>query len=155
MLRIVTLFIAVSFAASAAHAQPLEGRLKRIAETKTINIAYRADATPFSFTTADRKEPEGYSIDLCKRLVSSIEGQIKVQGLKINWVPVTVQSRFDAVMKGRADLECGSSTITLARLKQVDFSSIIFVETTGLLVTAASGARSFSDLAGKTIAVVG
>jgi ABC-type amino acid transport substrate-binding protein len=39
-------------------------------------------------------------------------------------------------------------------MKQADFSSYIFVETTGLLVRAASGARTLTDLSGKTIAVV-
>jgi len=119
--------------APSARAQALEGRLKRIAETKTIAIAFRADAVPFSFT-GEKKEPAGFAIDLCKRIVNSIESQLNIQGLKVNWVPVTVQSRFDAVAKGRADMECGSSTITLGRMKQVDFSSIIFVEGTGLLV---------------------
>ena len=67
---------------------------------------------------------------------------------------MTVQSRFDAVAKGRADMECGSSTMTLARLREVDFSSVTFVESTGLLVKSASGARSIADLSGKRIAVV-
>jgi len=154
MTRAVALFVVALFSTAAVHAQALEGRLKKIAETKAIAIAYRADALPFSFTN-DRKEPDGYSIDLCKRVVSSIERQLNIQGLKIDWVPVTVQSRFEAVAKGRADMECGSSTITLARLKQVDFSSIIFVETTGLLVKSGAGVRSFTDLSGKKIAVVG
>ena len=140
--------------AQAARAQALEGRLKRIAETKTIAIAYRADATPFSFV-GEKKEPVGYTIDLCKRVVNAIESQLKIQGLKVNWAPVTVQSRFDAVAGGRADMECGSSTITLGRMKQVDFSSIVFVEGTGLLVKKASGVRSLSDMAGMKIAVVG
>jgi glutamate/aspartate transport system substrate-binding protein len=154
MTRAVALFIVALFSTTAVHAQALEGRLKKIAETKAIAIAYRADAMPFSFTN-DKKEPDGYSIELCKRVVNSIERQLNIQGLKVNWVPVTVQSRFDAVAKGQADMECGSSTITLARLKQVDFSSIIFVETTGLLVKSGSGVRSFTDLSGKKIAVVG
>ncbi|MGH8617337.1 MAG: amino acid ABC transporter substrate-binding protein [Burkholderiales bacterium] len=147
---------ATSFIAGAvqAQAQALDGRLKKIADTKAINIAYRADATPFSFTN-DKKEPVGFTIDLCKRVVNSIERQIGVQGLKVNWVPVTVQNRFDAVAKGQADMECGSSTVTLGRMKQVDFSSFTFVETTGLLVKAAAGARSLSDLSGKRIAVIG
>ena len=69
---------------------------------------------------------------------------------------MTVQSRFEAVAKGRADMECGSSTMTLTRMKEVDFSSIIFVESTGLLVRTVSGLlRSLSDMSGKTIAVVG
>ncbi|HET9352337.1 MAG TPA: transporter substrate-binding domain-containing protein, partial [Burkholderiales bacterium] len=96
MLRTV-LLIAVSFFATAAvQAQALEGRLRKIAETKTIAIAYRADAVPFSYVN-DRKEVAGFSIDLCKRIVNSIERQLKIQPLKVNWVPVTVQSRFEAV----------------------------------------------------------
>jgi ABC-type amino acid transport substrate-binding protein len=51
-------------------------------------------------------------------------------------------------------MECGSSTITLERLKQVDFSNVTFVESTGLMVKAAAGLRSISDLSGKRIAVI-
>ena len=76
----------------------------------------------------------GFSIDLCKRVVNSIERQINVSGLQIKWVAVGTQTRFDAVMKGLADMECGASTVTLSRMKMVDFSSYIFVETTGLMV---------------------
>ena len=153
MLRTVLLFAVSWFAVAADQAQALEGRLNKIAETKTIAIAYRADAVPFSYVN-DRKEVAGFSIDLCKRIVNSIERQLKIQPLKINWVPVTVQSRFEAVAKGRADMECGSSTMTLTRMKEVDFSSIIFVESTGLLVKTVSGLRSISDMSGKSIAVV-
>jgi len=153
MLRLVIFCFSVLLAAGAVHGQSAEGRLKRIAETRTIAIAYRADAVPFSFTGAGG-QPEGFSIDLCKRVVNSIERQLKIQGLKVNWVPVSVQTRFEAVAKGRADLECGSSTMTLTRMKEVDFSSVIFVETTGLLIKTASGLRSLSDMSGKKIAVV-
>jgi len=154
MIRSITFVFVALFAAGAVQAQALNGRLKKIAQTKTISIAYRADAMPFAFTD-DRNQIDGYSIDLCKRVVNSIERQFDIKGLQIKWVPVTVQSRFDAVAKGSADMECGSSTMTLARLKQVDFSSVIFVETTGLLVKTASGVRSLSDLSDKKIAVIG
>jgi ABC-type amino acid transport substrate-binding protein len=153
MVRAVMLLAASLAAAGAVDAQPLEGRLKRIAETRTLTIAYRADATPFSFAGKDG-QPEGFSIELCKRVANAIESQLKLPGLKVTWVPVTVQSRFDAVAKGQADMECGSSTMTLARMRQVDFSSVIFVESTGLLVKSATGVRSIGDLAGKTVAVV-
>ena len=141
-------------AAGAVHAQAVDGRLKRILDSKSIAIAYRADATPFSFEDA-AKQPIGFTIDLCKAVVKSIERQHKVQGgLAIKWVPVTVQTRFEAVAKGQADMECSSSTVTLSRLKQVDFSSYTFVESTGLIVRTVSGARSLDDLGNKTIAVV-
>jgi glutamate/aspartate transport system substrate-binding protein len=153
MIRTITLALALLFAAGAVHSQKLDGRLKTIAATKTVTIAYRADAIPFSFMD-DKKQVVGFSIDLCKRVVNSIERQLNVQGLQVKWLPVTIQTRFDAVAKGQADMECSSSTVTLSRLKQVDFSSYIFAEATGLLTKAASGLRSLSDMSGKNIAVI-
>jgi len=153
MIRSITLVLATLFAAGAVQAQAPDGRLKKIAQTKTIAIAYRTDAMPFAFAD-DRNQIDGFSIDLCKRVVNSIERQLDIKGLQIKWVPVTTQSRFEAVAKGSADMECGSSTMTLARLKQVDFSSIIFVETTGLLVKTDAGLRSLDSLSGKKIAVI-
>jgi ABC-type amino acid transport substrate-binding protein len=70
-------------------------------------------------------------------------------------VPVTIQTRFDAVVKGDADMECGSSTVTLARMKQVDFSFYTFIESTGLLTRSEFKARTLVDLAGKKIGVLG
>lgn len=153
MIRTSLLALSLLLAAGPAQSQGVDSRLKKITATKTITIAYRADASPFSFTD-EKKQMGGYSIDLCKRVVNLIANQIKVEGLQVKWHPVTTQTRFDAVAKGQADMECGSSTVTLSRLKQVDFSSYIFVETTGLLVKAATGVRALSDLSGKKIAVV-
>jgi ABC-type amino acid transport substrate-binding protein len=152
MIRSCTFTLALLVAAGPAAAQGLDGRLKKIADSKSITIAYRPDATPFSFT--DNKEVVGFSIDLCKRVVNSIENQLNIKELKIKWLPVTTQNRFDAVARGQADMECSSSTVTLSRLKQVDFSSYTFVESTGLIVRSVSGARSLDDLGNKTIAVV-
>ena len=137
---------------SFAHAQS-DSRMKRIADSKTVKIAYRADATPYSFTD-DKKEAAGYSIDLCKAIVDSIGRQLGAT-LKIEWVQVTTQTRFKTVASGQADMECGASTVTLGRMKEVDFSSIIFVETTGVLVKSAAGISNATDLAGKKIAVIG
>jgi glutamate/aspartate transport system substrate-binding protein len=150
MLKILVIAL---FGATFAHAQPLEGRLKKIAETKTINIGVRADAMPFSFIMAGGS-PEGFMVDLCQRAVRAIASQLKLPELKVNWVLVTVQSRFDVVAKGNADMECGASTITLSRMRQVDFSSITFVESTGVLVKAASGVRKLADLGGGRIGVI-
>jgi len=152
MPRIVPLVVALLVACPAL-AQGLDGRLKKIADSKTITIAYRVDATPFSYVNDD-KQVAGFSIDLCKRVVDSIGSQYNIKDLKVKWLAVTSQNRFDAVAKGQADMECGSSTVTLSRLKQVDFSSYIFLETTGLMAKRASGLRSLSEMSGKKIAVI-
>jgi ABC-type amino acid transport substrate-binding protein len=127
--------------------------LKSIADKKVVRIAYRADATPFSFQK-DKGEPVGYSVDLCRSIVKSFERQFSLQNLKIEWVPVTSQTRFSTVTAGKADMECGSSTITLGRSKEVDFSNMIFVESTGIAVLPSSNIRSFADLVGRRVAVV-
>lgn len=152
MFRKTSLALGLVLLAAVTQAQAADSRLKKIAATKTITIAHRTDAIPFSF--AKEGQVAGFTIDLCKRVVDLIGQQIKVHGLQVKWHPVTVKTRFEAVAKGQADMECGSSTVTLSRMKQVDFSSYIFVETTGLMVKLASGLRSLSDLSGKTIAVI-
>jgi glutamate/aspartate transport system substrate-binding protein len=152
MLRAAIATLAFVLSVSFASAQiPADSRLKRIADTKTVKIGFRAAATPFSFL-GDKKEPVGYTIDLCTIVVDAI-GKSLGSPLKIEWVEVTTQNRFDMVAQGKADMECGSSTITLSRMKDVDFSSIIFTESTGIVVKAASGFQKATDLDGKKIAV--
>jgi glutamate/aspartate transport system substrate-binding protein len=153
MVRIAFALIALILTAGLASAQGHDDRLNSINKTKIIKIAYRTDARPFSFLN-ENKEPAGYTVDLCKLVVRSLDKQLGVQEFDIQWVPVTTQTRFEAVANGTADMECGSSTATLSRMKQVDFSSFVFIESTGLVVKRDSNIRSFNDLAGKKIAVI-
>lgn len=152
MRRVLLFIVAFVGASNAAPAQLLEGRLKQIHETKVVKLAYRSDASPFSFASS-QGEPDGYTIDLCKSVVHSIELQINAK-LTIEWVPVDTQSRFDAIATGLADMECGSSTVSFGRMLKVDFSSFIFMENTGLMVRANSGISNIGDLGGKKIAVI-
>lgn len=144
---------AVAFLVVPALVQAHDDVLKKIRDTKTVTIAYRTDARPFSFEGPD-KQPAGYTVDICKRVVASIEQQLKVQPLQVKWVAATSANRLELVRTGKADMECGSTTATFSRMEQVDFSSPVFVDTTGLLARKASGARDLGGLAGKKIAVV-
>jgi len=144
--------LSLPFASFAQYTDALDGRLKKIRDSQSIGIAYRADAAPFSFE--ENKQITGYSIDLCRRVVGAIERQLGIRELRIRWVPVTSQTRFEAVAKGQADMECGSSTATLGRMKTVDFSSFIFIDGTGLIVKASLAANVLSDLGGRKIGVI-
>jgi glutamate/aspartate transport system substrate-binding protein len=135
------------------HAQAVDGALRKIRDSKTITVAYRTDALPFSFND-EKNQPAGYTIDICKRVVASIEQQLKIQGLKVTWMPATAQNRFDLVSKKQADMECGATTATLSRMEIVDFSNYVFVDSTGVLVRNESGVKTFTDLAGKKIAAI-
>jgi glutamate/aspartate transport system substrate-binding protein len=136
-----------------ASAQTAPSRLIRIGDASVVKVAYRFDSNPFSFVN-DQGEPAGYTIDLCRLVARSIARQLGLDKLEIEWMRVDVTNRLEAVANGSADMECGSTTVTLRRMMEVDFSSIIFVESTGVLVKSASGIGRLADLAGRRIAAI-
>src|SRR5262249_15453301 len=137
---------------AATHAQRTDKAPHRVRDAKTVRIASRTAAPPFAYE--DRGQPAGYSVDLCKRVAASLEQQLKVQSLAVKWVPANVQTRFDLVRKGEVDMECGTTTATLSRMEQVDFSNPIWVDVTDVFVRKSVGAKGIGGLAGKSIAGV-
>ena len=148
-----TLCLTPALALAQMATAPFEGRLKKIQETKTIAVAYRTDAVPFSFEDNDKK-PSGYMVDLCRSVIGVIEKQIGVVPLQVKWVPVTTQNRLATVANGQADMECGATSVTLGRMKEVGFSSLTFVDGTGLLIRNSTPGDSLMALANKKIGVV-
>ena len=136
-----------------APAQDLGTTLKKIKDSGTITVGYREQSLPFSFRGDDGK-PTGYSIDLCQRIVTGVQQQLKLPKLDIKWVAVTVESRIPAVVNGTIDLECGSTTTSLSRQEQVDFSNMTFVDGGSLLVKLGSNLATLQDLGGKKIGVI-
>lgn len=129
----------------------LSGTLAKVRASGSIALGYRQASVPFSYLNA-RNEPIGYSIELCKALVTSIEDAVN-RSLAIRWVPVTADNRVDAVASGQVDLECGSTTSNLERQKRVAFSPIMFVAGTKVMVRQDTQIRSLRDLASKKVAV--
>ena len=136
-----------------APAQELTGTLKKIKDSGTIAIGYREQSVPFSFRGPDGK-PAGYSIDLCQRIVTGIQQQLKLSKLDVKWVAVTPETRIQSVVNGTVDLECGSTTNSLSRQEQVDFSHMTFVDGASILVKQSDKMAAFQDLNGKKIAVI-
>ena len=154
MLRTVVLAIVLACLVPApAPAQDLQGTLKKIKDSGTIVIGYREQSLPFSFRGDDGK-PAGYSIDLCQRVVTGIQQQLKLPKLDVKWVAVTVDSRISAIVSGTIDLECGSTTSSLSRQEQVDFSNMTFIDGGSLLVKTTSNFATFQDLGGKKIGII-
>jgi ABC-type amino acid transport substrate-binding protein len=133
-------------------AQELSGTLKKIKDSGTIVIGYREQSVPFSFRDSDGK-PAGYSVDLCRRIVTGVEQQLKLSKLETKWVAVTPENRIQSVVNGMIDLECGSTTNSLSRQEQVDFSHMIFVDGGSLLIKA-DRVAAMQNLDGKKIAVI-
>jgi glutamate/aspartate transport system substrate-binding protein len=147
------ILIAVLALALPALSNAQDSALGRIRDSNTVTMGYRSDALPFSFK-GPNGQPAGYTVELCKRVAASIESQLKIPGLKVKWVEATSQNRFDLVEKHKVDMLCGATTATLKRMERVDFSSYVFVDSTGVLARVSSGIRKFSDLSGKRIAVI-
>ncbi len=138
---------------AAALAQDLQGTLKKIKDSGTITIGYREQSLPFSFRGDDGK-PTGYSVDLCQRIVTGIQQQLKLPKLDVKWVAVTPENRIPSVVNGTIDLECGSTTSSLSRQEQVDFSNMTFVDGGSLLVKMSTNLANLQDLAGKKVGVI-
>jgi glutamate/aspartate transport system substrate-binding protein len=127
------------------------GTLERIKATKTIALGYRESSVPFSYV-GPTKEPMGYSVDLCSRVVDDLRRDLKLPELQAKWVPVGVDTRIRALADGAIDLECGSTTNTLSRQEQVDFSLTTFI--TGASLVALAGANVSDQLGAIRIAVI-
>jgi len=136
----------------AAQAQVVPDTLGRIRAAKRIDVAYSTDSPPFSFA-GEGKRPTGYSIDLCQRVIAQIGRAIGVPELRTNWIAGTVAERLEMVRSGKAQLECGNTSMTLSRLVSVDFSALVFIDGGGLLVREGSPMQKFADLAGRTVGV--
>jgi polar amino acid transport system substrate-binding protein/glutamate/aspartate transport system substrate-binding protein len=125
--------------------------LDRIEESGTIDLGYRTDAAPLSFSGPDGK-PAGYSVMVCNAVADALADQLGLDTLTATWHVVTTTDRFDAVADGTIDLLCGAATVTLTRREQVDFSLPIFVDGAAVLLPRDSD-PNFDALAGKKIGV--
>jgi len=141
--------IAAAFALSAG-AQELTGTLKKIKESGQITIGHRESSIPFSYLDANQK-PIGYSMDLCDKIVAAIKADLKMPDLKVAYNPVTSQNRIPLMQNGTIDLECGSTTNSVDRQKQVAFGDTTFVTGIRMLVKADSGIKDISQLNNKPV----
>jgi glutamate/aspartate transport system substrate-binding protein len=147
----VTLVLLLSAALIApAGAQELAGTLKKVKETGTFTIGYRESSIPFSYLD-DRQQPIGYAMDLCIRVVDAVKADLKLPGMKLNLQPVTSSNRIPLLQNGTIDMECGSTTNSVARQQQVWFGPTYFVINVTAAVKKNSGINALADLNGKTI----
>ena len=137
-----------------AAAQQVEGTLKRIKDTGTIKIGFRENSPPFSYLQPRQEARRLLDRPLRGASHARPSRSSLLADLKIQYVPVTVETRVDAVVNGTVDIECGSTTTTLSRQEKVDFTSLTFLDGAGFLVARSSGIQGITDLAGKRIGVI-
>lgn len=147
----ITLFLLGCLAALPTHAQ--EGdTLAKIRAGKSITIGHRDASIPFSYVSGAGTAPIGYAVDICMKVVDAIRQKLGLPDLQVRYQTVTSQNRIPLVMNGTVDLECGSTTNSMERQKQVAFSLNYIMVGVSAAVKKGSGINSFADLDGKTIA---
>lgn len=136
---------------SAAGSAPAD-TLKRIAETKTVLVGVREASIPFSYLDAD-KLPTGYAVDICMKVVDQIKKTLRQPNLRPTFVVLASADRIPALLEGRVDMECGSTTNTVERQKQVAFSYSYFVTGARVLARRQDRITSLAGLRGSPVAL--
>jgi glutamate/aspartate transport system substrate-binding protein len=126
--------------------------LKRVRDSATLTIGVREASVPFSFIDS-QKQPQGYSVDLCLKVADAIKTELKLPRLDVRFVSVTSANRIAMVKDGKVDMECGSTTNTRDRQKDVAFAYTTFVAGIKMLARKSSNINGIEDLRGKTIVV--
>lgn len=133
-------------------AQAASQTLDKIREVSKITFGYREASIPFAYLGSDQK-PTGLSLDLCLAVADKIKAALKRPELGIEYVPVNASNRIPLLQNGTIDVECGSTTNTADRQKQVSFSVATYVASPRWLVSATSRVTEPKGLDGQTVVI--
>ena len=149
LLKALVLIAGAGVLATSALAQET-GTLKKIKDSGTIILGVRDSSIPFSYLD-DKQSYQGYSVDLCMKIVTSVQRQLGLSTLNVKLNPVTSATRIPLMANGTIDLECGSTTNNLERQKQVSFAPTTFVTANRILSKKSAHIKSLADLRGKVV----
>lgn len=138
--------------AGLAHAQALDGTLKKVQDSGVITLATRAASVPFNYLDNDNRQA-GYAWEIALKVVDKVKATTRRPDLQVRTMEVTPQTRIQLVANQTVDLECSSTTHNLERENQVSFSVTYFGSGARLLVRNGSPIRNWPDLKGQNVAV--
>lgn len=133
-------------------AQAASQTLDKIKEVGRITFGYREASIPFAYLGADQN-PTGLSLELCFAVADKIKAALQRSALEIDYVPVNASNRIPLLQNGTIDVECGSTTNTAERQKQVSFSIATYVASPRWLVSASSRVTEPKGLDGQTVVI--
>jgi len=123
--------------------------MEKIQKTGRFVVGARDAAIPFAYYD-ENNERVGFSIDIAKEFHRALEQELG-ESIKLIFKTSTPKTRIPLVANGTFDIECGSTTHTVAREDTVDFSITIFLTGTQLLVKKGSNIWNVRDLADKKV----
>ncbi len=128
--------------------------LAKIKASGEFVIGHRETVVPFSYIDKEGRVT-GFAVDLCLRAYEQAKKQLARKDIKVRYVALKPADRIPAVKEGRVDVECSSTTNTVARQKDAAFSNTFFVAGARLLTKKSLKINEVSALRGKKISVSG
>lgn len=126
--------------------------IDKIKSRNKIVVGYRESSIPMSYLLDKNAHPVGYGVDVCKVIIERFKQAYNLPNLNLEYQFVDGASRVPLVKNGVVDLECGSTTNTPSRRKDVDFSVTYMVAGARILVRTEDTINSLNDLKGRTVA---
>ncbi|RAR85310.1 amino acid ABC transporter substrate-binding protein (PAAT family) [Paracidovorax anthurii] len=145
--------LAAALLSQPASAQDID-TLRKIQETGTIVIGSRDSSIPFSYKPTGSGDPVGFSNDICLRIVDAVKARLGLPALRVQYTLLTSLNRIPLLQNGTVDLDCATTTNSVARQQHASFAPSHFVTNITIAVKKNSGIQSLADLGGKTVATV-
>jgi polar amino acid transport system substrate-binding protein len=134
--------VGAALVSTTGHAQTA---LDDIVKSKVLKVAVQTDSAPYGFVGTDLK-PIGLDIDMAHLIGKKL-------GVAVELVPVVSASRIPALQTKKADLVIATLGKNAEREKVIDFSSAYSPFFQAVFGPKSVSAKSFADLAGKTVGV--
>jgi len=122
----------------------------KIIEKDLLVVGIKNDSKPFGFISKSTGEPEGFDVDIARYIAKDITGSER----KIKFIPVTPNTRIEALTSGEVDIVVATMSITPQRQYLIDFSVPYYIAGQTALVKEDSDIYTFADLKRKTTIVV-
>lgn len=142
-----TAILALSMSATSVFATDT---LAKIQQTGTLVIGARVSSQPLSYVVNGGR-PMGYAIDICNEVASQIKKDLHLSHLNVIYKTVAPTERIPMLKSGQIDMECGTSTHSVLRDREVDFSTNYYMAEIRMAVKKSSKVEELDDLDGKTV----
>ncbi|MEB3752825.1 amino acid ABC transporter substrate-binding protein [Acinetobacter sp. MD2(2019)] len=123
--------------------------LAKIQRTGTIVIGHRTSSQPISYVVNGR--PMGYAIDICNDVVAEVKKELHLPNLRVVYKATTPTDRIPMLKSGELDMECGTSTHSVVRNNDVNFSTNYYMAEIRMAVKRSSDIKSVDDLDNRKV----
>lgn len=153
LLPLLLLFLAVSFlgqagaTTSSKSSAPLAAGVQDIVDRGVLRVGVKQDLPNFGYRDPENMQYTGMEIEIAKKVAAEL-------GVKIEFTPVTAQTRGALLDNGQLDMVIATFTITDERKELYNFTTPYYTDAVGFLVRKDSKITSnWEALDGMTIGV--